>query len=319
MPNHIENDDASYTTRIPADIGRPDRILGPLTARQTTILAGTAGVLLLGYYATRSFLPPLAYVAMVVPIGTVMTALALGHRDGISMDRFALAALVFWRAPKRCVNAPEGIPELPDIVPDALAAQVGAAPSVLRMPCEEIFDSGVVDLGRDGYAALAACSTVNFDLRTAAEQQALTGAFARWLNSLTGPAQILVRAHRLDIRPLIDQLTQTAPTLPHPALEHAALAHASFLHHLASHSDLLSRQALLIAREPSAATTSHGGIGGGPARVQHRITEAVRALATAEITTTPLDPAQTAAAITDASSPEAAPNSTTTNHTLGAA
>ncbi|MEU1627065.1 PrgI family protein [Streptomyces sp. NPDC020096] len=301
-PDRTEDDEVPYSTRIPADIGCPDRILGPLTARQTAILAGTAGALWLGYLATRPFLPPLAYVALVGPIAAVMTAISLGRRDGIGMDRFVLAALAHRRSPKRRLHAPEGVPGLPDVVPQDLATRVGPTPAVLRMPCEQVLDSGVVDLGRDGYAAVASCSTVNFDLRTGAEQQALTGAFARWLNSLTGPAQILIRAHRLNLQPLVNQLTHTAASLPHPALEHAALAHATFLHDLATHSDLLTRQALLVVREPAPATSRASA---APARVRHRLTEATRALAAAEITTTSLDPAQTAAAITEAASSEA--------------
>jgi hypothetical protein len=303
VPDHLEDGDAAYSTRIPADIARPDRILGPLTTRQALILAGTAGLLLLGYYATRAFLLPLAYAAMVAPIATVITALALGRRDGISMDRFALAALVFWRSPKRYVNAPENIPNLPDIVPTPLAQQAQPTPAVLALPCDQLLDPGILDLGQDGYAAVAACSTVNFDLRSAAEQQALASGFARWLNSLTGPAQILIRAHRLDIQPLIEQLTQAAPGLPHPALEHSALAHADFLHELATGNDLLTRQALLVVREPAATPTGHR-VATGPVRVRHRLTEAARALTTAEITTTALDAEQITGVLTDTSAAE---------------
>jgi hypothetical protein len=305
MPESTEDGDVPAVTRIPADIAQADRILGPLTARQTALLAGTAGVLLLGFYAARPFMAPLAYVVMVTPIAAVMTVVALARRDGIGMDRFALAALAFWRTPKRYVAAPEGIPPLPQIVPRQLASRAGPTPAVLSMPCRQIHDPGVVDLGRDGHAAVAACQMVNFDLRTTGEQQTLTSGFARWLNCLTGPAQILVRAHRLDIAPVVDRLTPTAPGLPHPALEHAALAHATFVQDLAESSDLLTRQALLVVREPA---TPSRGRSAGTVRVRQRITEAARALAAAEITTTALDAAQTAAAITQASTPETTPH-----------
>jgi hypothetical protein len=42
-------------------------------------------------------------------------------------------------------------------------------------------------------------STVNFALRSPAEQDALAAAYGRWLNSLTGPAQVLIRARRADL------------------------------------------------------------------------------------------------------------------------
>ncbi|XES00412.1 hypothetical protein HEP87_59660 [Streptomyces sp. S1D4-11] len=142
------------------------------------------------------------------------------------------------------------------------------------------------------------CSTVNFHLRTGGEQQALTEAFARWLNSLTGPTQILVRAHRLTVGPLVDELTDEAPRLAHPALERAALDHAGFLDQLAAERDLLTRQVLLVAREPSPS---------GGARAGHRLTEATRALEAAEITVTALDAEATAHTLRLAADPDAIP------------
>jgi hypothetical protein len=48
--------------RIPSDVNRPDRIIGPFTARQVAILATTAGVLYLAWTLLRTVvvLPPAA-------------------------------------------------------------------------------------------------------------------------------------------------------------------------------------------------------------------------------------------------------------------
>lgn len=221
--------DAPYATRIPADISRPDRLLGPFTARQSAILAVAALVLYGGWWATRPAMAPLAYAALMVPIAGAVAALALGRREGISLDRFLLAALRHARTPKRRVHAPEGVPPLPVVVPDRWAQAAGPPPAAMRMPYDGITAEGVLDLGGEGKAAVATCSTVNFELRSTAEQQGLTAAFARWLNSLTGPTQLLVRCHRIDLAPLADTLQQDAAALPHPALEQAARAHADFL------------------------------------------------------------------------------------------
>ena len=165
------------------------------------------------------------------------------------------------------------------------------------MPARTVAETGTLALGADGHAGLATCSTLNFGLRTGAEQQALTEGFARWLNSLTGPTQILVRAHRLDLGALIGDLTSAAGALPHPALERAALAHADFLASLAAGRDLLTRQVLLTVREPGV---------GGAARAGHRLTEAARALEAAEITVRPLDGPAMAEVLRLASDPDAA-------------
>lgn len=72
--------DTVQATRVPADISRPDRILGPFTAQQTAVIAAAAVVLYAGYWAARPFMAPVAYVALVVPVAGAVAALALGRR-----------------------------------------------------------------------------------------------------------------------------------------------------------------------------------------------------------------------------------------------
>ncbi|MEU6142393.1 PrgI family protein [Streptomyces sp. NPDC047081] len=297
-----ETSDGSYATRIPADISRPDRLLGPFTARQTAILAVAALVLYGGWWASRAFMAPLAYAALVIPIAGAVAALVLGQREGIGLDRFLAAALLHSRSPKRRVYAPEGIAPLPSVVPDRWARAAGPPPAAMDMPYDGITADGVLDLGTEGRAALATCSTVNFELRSAAEQQGLTAAFARWLNSLTGPTQLLVRCHRIDLAPLADLLQQDAAALPHPALERAARAHAEFLGDLATGDNLLGRQIVLVAREESAPQGMRRTAGGG--RALQRLDEAARALAAAEITVTPLDAERGADLVSAACNPD---------------
>jgi hypothetical protein len=301
-----EAPDAPYATRIPADISRPDRLVGPFTARQTVILAVAGLVLYGGWWAMRPVVAPLVYTALVVPVAGAVAALALGRREGIGLDRFLLAALAHGRTPKRRVHAPEGVPPLPAIVPDRWAKAAGPPPAAMRMPYYGITPDGVLDLGGKGKAAVATCSTVNFELRSAAEQQSLTAAFARWLNSLTGPTQLLVRCHRIDLAPLADTLHQDAAALPHPALEQAARAHADFLADLATGGNLLGRQIVLVAREDAAA--HRVGHHAGEGRVTQRVHEAARALTAAEITVTPLDAEQSAALVSAACNPDTPTN-----------
>ena len=129
---------------------------------------------------------------------------------------------------------------------------------------------------------LASCSTVNFALRTTGEQNALVASFGRFLNSLSGPTQILVRTRRMDLTGLVADLERDAGALPHPALEDAARDHAAFLADLGAHQQLLGRQVLLVAREPAA-----GGAEQAAARLSRRHAEAAAALAGAQVTVAP--------------------------------
>ncbi len=263
--------------RIPADVDREDRLLGDLTARQVAILAVAAVVLWLAWLATRHLIPPAVFAGAAAPVGVAAVLLALGRRDGLSLDRWLAAGLAQARAPRRLVPAPEGIHPPPTWVAPAMAGQAGPLPSPLRLPATAITPAATITLGGEGSVAVAVASTVNFALRTPAEQQALTAAFGRWLNSLQHPAQILIRAHRIDLTALAAQIRVSAPALPHPSLERAALGHAAFLEHLAEDRDLLARQVLIAVREPTS---------GQAAR---RITDATRALAAVGVAVTPLD------------------------------
>ncbi|MEC3979902.1 PrgI family protein [Amycolatopsis sp. H20-H5] len=258
----------SYAVRIPADVDRPDRVLGPLTARQLAIL-GIAGLLLYALYgATHAFLPAPVFLVFAVPVGIAVTVIALGHRDGVALDRLLLAAIRQRLAPRHRVSAPEGVRPAPAwLITDTQRADHGdssrrrrrshdeVAPTPLELPAHGVSGTGgqpgVVDLGPDGLAVIAVCSTVNFSLRTPGEQEALVASFARYLHSLTAPVQFLIRAERLDLAPQIAELRARAGGLPHPALEAAARDHADYLDELTRHADLLRRQVLLVLREPT--------------------------------------------------------------------
>ncbi|QWF81047.1 PrgI family protein [Amycolatopsis sp. CA-230715] len=326
--------------RVPADVDRADRVLGPLTARQLAIL-GVAGLGLYGLYSvTRAFVPLPVFLIVAIPVGVTVTVLALGKRDGLPLDKLALAAVRQHLSPRHRVAAPEGVRAAPDWLtaqqPDTRGRGRGPAstepvsPAPLELPASGVADTGaqagIIDLGTDGLAVIAVCSTVNFSLRTPAEQEALVASFARYLHSLTAPVQILVRAERLDLAPQIAELRARAGGLPHPALEAAARDHADYLAELTAHADLLRRQVLLVLREPlrtgpaPAAASSvlpwrrHRGdderaVDDGvrqaaEQRLVRRLGEAIELLSPAGIVATPLDAAAATGVLAAACNPD---------------
>ena len=263
--------------RIPADFERPDKLLAGLTARQLAILAVAAVILWAGYAATRHHIPVVAYGAAALPIGAIAVTLALGKMEGTGADRWAAAAWRHHRNPRRLVPAPDGVQPPPAF----LHTPGGPLPAPLRLPVGGVTAEGIVDLDGDGLAVVCRASAVTFGLRTPAEQEALVSGFARWLNSLGEPAQILVRAEPVDLTPTVDALLEAAPGLPHPALETAARSHARFLADLAATRDLLRRQVLVVLRQPA------GNDAAG--RLTRRAAEATAGLAAAGVTVTVLD------------------------------
>ena len=282
--------------RIPADVERPDKLLAGLTARQLAILGVAAVILWAGYAATRHLIPAVAYGAAAIPLGAVAAMLALGRFEGVAADRWVSSAWRHHRAPHRLVPAPDGVPAAPAF----LRAPPGPVPAALRLPVAGVSAEGIVDLGADGLAVICRASAVTFSLRTPAEQEALVASFARWLNSLDHPTQLLVRAEPVDLTPSIHAVLEAAPGLPHPALEDAARGHAAFLADLAARRDLLRREVLVVLRQtpsPNSAGTD------APARLLRRAGEAGRALGAAGVTLTVLDGPAAASCLTRALDP----------------
>jgi hypothetical protein len=283
---------------IPADVEQPDKVLAGLTVRQVAIGAVAAAVIWAGWLAARHVMPLPAFAVLATPAGLAATALMLVQRDGLPLDRLVIAAWRQARSPRRMVTAPEGIP-----APPAWAVPPGrqAPPPALLPPLwQQVTPDGVIGLGSEGAAAVAAVSTVNFALRSPAEQDALASAYGRWLNSLTGPAQVLIRAGRADLSSAVAALREAAPGLPHPALEEAALEHAGFLDGLAAERDVLTRQALLVIREPGRGASA-------AARAVQRAGEAARLLAGADLQVSVLDGGQVTALLASCADPGAPP------------
>lgn len=290
-----ESRDDRGRVRIPADFERPDKLLAGLTARQLAILGVTAVVLWAGYTATRHLVPPIAFGIVAVPVAAVAAMLALGRFEGVAADRWVTAAWRHRRSPHRLVPAPDGIAPAPAFLGVPTDGRAGPLPAALRLPVASISADGIVDLGGDGLALVCRASAVTFALRTPTEQEALVAGFARFLNSLGEPVEILVRAEPVDLTPTVDALLDAAPGLPHPALEAAARGHARFLTELAERRDLLRREVLVVLRQRA----GDDAVG----RLHRRAAEAGAALAAAGVTLVALDGPGVAACLARALDP----------------
>jgi hypothetical protein len=263
--------------RIPADVEREDRLLGSLTARQLAILSVAGVVVWVAYIATRHVVPLFAFGMFAFPFGAIAALLALGRADGLSGDRLAVAAWRHLRTPRRLVPSADGVPGVPSLI----EIDAGPSPAPLRLPFAGVRADGIVDLGADGWCVLCRASSVTFSLRTSVEQEALVAGYARWLNSLTEPVELLVRAEPVDLAPMIESLLIAAPGLPHPGLEAGAREHAAFLSDLGASRTLLRREVLVVLRQPSGE--------GATERLCRRAEEATSALAAAGVVLTVLD------------------------------
>jgi hypothetical protein len=304
--------ETDYTVTIPADVECEDRVLANLTARQLAILIPAGMLVWIAYLGLGKLVPLPVFAAVAIPFLGAATALALVERDGIALHRLARHAIAQAIAPRRLVIARGEVPALPQWVTADLHDRPLPAP--LRLPVRAIRGDGAINLGAEGVAVIVACSTVSFALRTPEEQAGLVEAFAGWLNSLTGPTQILIRAQPINLTPAIHALGERAPTLPHPALEAAARDHARFLSGLAATRELFARQVLIVLREPHTTTATgvnrpghRDDVDASAMRALRRAEQTVRALGSAGINAHLLDGAYAGAVLAACADPTAPP------------
>ncbi|QGN48010.1 PrgI family protein [Micromonospora sp. WMMC415] len=289
------SDDITPHARIPADVDTPDKIVYGLTARQLAILA-VAGVIGYGIFrAVGTLLPQPVLIAILTPLAGAAIVLALGRRDGLSMDAWLLSAVRHTRSPKRLAPAAAGRPTAaPAWAPSTETPATAVPVPVLRLPAKAISDTGVVDAGSHA-VALVACTTVNIGLRTGDEQAALIGSYGRWLNSLSGPVQIVISAQRVDLSSHAQRITDNAETIANPALADAARDYADFLDDLAARRDPLWRTVTV-------AVTATGNKG-RDTEVLRRAEHAASALSALGAQTAVLDGGRAAAVLTCATDP----------------
>jgi hypothetical protein len=247
--------DGSYRARVPADIGAADKIAFGLTFRQLAIFGGV-GLAGFGLYRTYGqILPPLVWLIIGLPIVAVAVVVALGRRDGLPLDVWLRHGFMLTRTPRTLT------PGQPRATSVAAVTGKPVLPAPLRCPVTTISPSGV--LSSEGVnRVVIACGTTNIHLRTGDEQASLLDGFGRFLNSLTGPAQLVVSAHRHDLLPYAQAIADAAPRLPHPALQQAADDYAAFLLELDASRDPLRRQVLAVVTGEQAADTAARALSG---------------------------------------------------------
>ncbi|UQU66806.1 PrgI family protein [Couchioplanes caeruleus] len=224
---------------VPANVNEQDRIAFGLTFRQLAIIGGPV---LAGFSCYRTYgplLPPAAWIAAGIIGFAVAVVIAIGRRDGLPLDVWLRHGFAVSRSPRTLT------PGTARATSVATVADKPKIPAPLRSPVTSISGAGVLT-SEGSSKVLIACGTTNIHLRTGSEQAALLDGFGRFLNSLTGPAQLLVAAQRHDLSVYAQAIADFALRLPHPALQTAADDYARFLLDLDAGRDPLRRQVLAV-------------------------------------------------------------------------
>ena len=109
----------------------------------------------------------------------------------------------------------------------------------------ESIDDGVLCLSGGQYRAVLEVGSVNFALQGEVQQEATVASFAAFLNGLSFPVQILMRAVPIDLQTHLVELERRALEFAED-LANLARDHAAFLRRLARSRTLLERRFYLV-------------------------------------------------------------------------
>ena len=125
----------------------------------------------------------------------------------------------------------------------AKAKQSAATQAYLNIA--EIKD-GVLVLKDGSMRAVLMTSSVNFALKSAAEQDGIIYAYQRFLNSLSFPIQILVQSRRLDLDYYLEKLKRRADEQNQELVKLQILEYSEFINRLISVTNIMDKRFYVI-------------------------------------------------------------------------
>lgn len=124
------------------------------------------------------------------------------------------------------------------------------------VPIKEIRD-GIIVLKDGGYRGILICSAINFGLKSADEQHAITLGFQSFLNTLDFSIQILINSRRMDLRPYLALLEQKAPEQTSELMRIQLREYIEFIHAFADQSNIMTKSFyVIVSYTPQASAAS---------------------------------------------------------------
>ncbi|MBI5411973.1 hypothetical protein HZA43_02220 [Candidatus Peregrinibacteria bacterium] len=120
-----------------------------------------------------------------------------------------------------------------------------AASTQLYLPVAEIKDDVVV-LKNGGLRAILKTSSINFNLKSEEEQNAIIYAYQGFLNSLEYPIQIIVRSRKLDIDKYIDGVRQLGEKNVNELMRQQTLEYCEYVQKLVEYADIMEKTFYVI-------------------------------------------------------------------------
>lgn len=158
---------------------------------------------------------------------------------------------------------PTTVPAVVSAVPTALVPTVeakvnadkkGANSTQNALQIAEIRD-GIVIMNDGSYRSVIMAKSINFDLMSAEEREAVEFAYQGFLNSLYFPIQIFIRSSRIDIRPYIEKLDKLRQEQDNMLLAMMMEDYIAFVANLSQETNIMDKRFYVVIPYYSEVTT----------------------------------------------------------------
>lgn len=105
---------------------------------------------------------------------------------------------------------------------------------------------GVVVLKNGGIRGVLKTSSINFNLKSEQEQNAIIYSYQSFLNSLEFPIQILIRSKKLDIDDYIDGVKKLGEKQENKLLQQQTMEYAEYVKRLVEYADIMAKEFYVI-------------------------------------------------------------------------
>lgn len=140
------------------------------------------------------------------------------------------------------------VPDNPRVIPPQ---QTQSNPNSTQnaLQISEIRD-GIAIMNDGSYRAVVMCQSINFDLMSPQEREAVEFSYQGFLNSLYFPVQIFVRSQKVDLRPYLEKLDKIRTEQDNMLLGLLMEDYISFLADIAQQTNIMDKKFYLVIKYP---------------------------------------------------------------------
>jgi type IV secretory pathway VirB4 component len=140
------------------------------------------------------------------------------------------------------------VPNAPSVIPPQQAhTNPNSTQNTLQI--SEIRD-GVVIMSDGSFRAVVMCKSINFDLMSPQEREAVEFSYQGFLNSLYFPVQIFIRSQKVDMRPYLEKLEKTRTQQDNMLLGLLMEDYIAFLADIVQQTNIMDKKFYLVIKFP---------------------------------------------------------------------